>query len=581
MINKVIFTFIFTQIINSLYGQNNFSLRFYGNGSDDIDRVKISIDNPERPMDVGSGDFTVEFWMRAFISENNGTVTTGNDGWITGNIIFDRDIFGSGDYGDYGISIGNNSGSGILAFGVNNGSSGQTIIGSQDVADGIWHHVAVTRRYSDGLFRIYVDGQLDTEGNGPTGNISYRDGRSKAYTNDPFLVLGAEKHDAGSLYPSYSGWLDEIRLSTILRYNSNFTLPNQPFTTDGNTVGLYHLDEGSGDVVNDISLATGGPSNGIRRYGGSPAGPVWSTETPFGGVNESLVVGDIPDQSVLEGSVFMDIVLDNYVSDPDHSDSLLVWSYSGNSELMVSIDADRIARVGIPDTNWNGSEMITFSVTDPGGLWDSDSARFTVTGVNDPPRILSNFPNPIEFDALESFIFDLDSCVADVDDPIELLVWKVFDSSAMGVYINQTTHLCSVYYKQRENNVSDTLAFTVTDTDLASDTIANIIVKVNVNNTAVWEGENLDIPIEFELGQNYPNPFNSTTRITFGLPRQLGVRIEIYNTAGQRIKVIFDDTLQVGRYECVIDLSELASGIYFYSMKADGFKEVRKMLQLK
>jgi hypothetical protein len=581
MINKVIFTFIFTQIINSLYGQNNFSLRFYGNGSDDIDRVKISIDNPERPMDVGSGDFTVEFWMRAFISENNGTVTTGNDGWITGNIIFDRDIFGSGDYGDYGISIGNNSGSGILAFGVNNGSSGQTIIGSQDVADGIWHHVAVTRRYSDGLFRIYVDGQLDTEGNGPTGNISYRDGRSTAYTNDPFLVLGAEKHDAGSLYPSYSGWLDEIRLSTILRYNSNFTLPNQPFTTDGNTVGLYHLDEGSGDVVNDISLATGGPSNGIRRYGGSPAGPVWSTETPFGGVNESLVVGDIPDQSVLEGSVFMDIVLDNYVSDPDHSDSLLVWSYSGNSELMVSIDADRIARVGIPDTNWNGSEMITFSVTDPGGLWDSDSARFTVTGVNDPPRILSNFPNPIEFDALESFIFDLDSCVADVDDPIELLVWKVFDSSAMGVYINQTTHLCSVYYKQRENNVSDTLAFTVTDTDLASDTIANIIVKVNVNNTAVWEGENLDIPIEFELGQNYPNPFNSTTRITFGLPRQLGVRIEIYNTAGQRIKVIFDDTLQVGRYECVIDLSELASGIYFYSMKADGFKEVRKMLQLK
>ena len=44
--------------------------------------------------------------------------------------------------------------------------------------------------------------------------------------SDPFLVIGAEKHDAGSLYPSYRGWIDEVRLSTVRRYTgSGFTRP--------------------------------------------------------------------------------------------------------------------------------------------------------------------------------------------------------------------------------------------------------------------------------------------------------------------------------------------------------------------
>jgi hypothetical protein len=43
-------------------GAAGWALRFCGNGFGDIDRVKISIDAPPRPADVGVGDFTVEFW---------------------------------------------------------------------------------------------------------------------------------------------------------------------------------------------------------------------------------------------------------------------------------------------------------------------------------------------------------------------------------------------------------------------------------------------------------------------------------------------------------------------------------------
>jgi hypothetical protein len=51
--------------------------------------------------------------------------------------------------------------------------------------------------------------------------------------------------------------------------------------TDARTLGLYHFDAGSGNKILDSSNASGGPSNGKRKFGGSPARPVWSSDTPF------------------------------------------------------------------------------------------------------------------------------------------------------------------------------------------------------------------------------------------------------------------------------------------------------------
>jgi glucose/arabinose dehydrogenase len=252
------------------------SLRFFGNGEGGIDRVKIRID-PATPADVGATDFTLEWWMRALPGENaSGDVACdANDGWILGNIIFDRDIFGNGEHGDFGVSLTD----GRIAFGVSADGAGNTICGATDVADGVWHHVAVTRRKSDGWLRIYVDGVLDAEGAGNVGankDVSYLNGRSTDHDNDPFLVIGAEKHDAGPEYPSYRGWIDEVRLSTVQRYTkTRFTRPFGAFTTDASTAALYHLDEGAGESVGD---ASGGGSHGAREYGGSPAGPEWSSQ---------------------------------------------------------------------------------------------------------------------------------------------------------------------------------------------------------------------------------------------------------------------------------------------------------------
>jgi len=100
-------------------------------------------------------------------------------------------------------------------------------------------------------------------------------------------------------------------------------------------------------------------------------------------------VSDIPDQTVCRGEPFGTFDLDDYVTDIDHAKEQLNWSYSGNSDLSVTIDpSTHLATVTYPG-DWSGSETITFRATDPGDLWGEDSATFTVvSGPPDPPTNL-------------------------------------------------------------------------------------------------------------------------------------------------------------------------------------------------
>ena len=291
MKRSFLFIFLVPALVISLWmgGKNapaaqaqtlGYSLRFYGHGVDDIDRVKIKIDSPAVPADVGLL-FTIEFWLKASLADNaSADCVPGGVHWTNGNIIIDRDIYGAGDYGDFGISLAN----GKIAFGVASRTRAQTICGATNIADNNWHHVAVTRNYTTGLMKIYVDGHPDGSGIGPLGNLTYRNLRPTSYPNsDPFLVFGAEKHDSGAEFPSFNGFLDEVRISRNIRYLRDFVRPTAPFKADSNTVALYHFDEGpAGDctgAILDSSLL--GTSDGFCQFGGvAPAGPIYAADTP-------------------------------------------------------------------------------------------------------------------------------------------------------------------------------------------------------------------------------------------------------------------------------------------------------------
>jgi hypothetical protein len=254
------------------------SLRFHGNPSAEVDRIKVPID-PQVAADLG-GDLTIEFWLKTEPGANPATsCQAGSDGWTYGNVILDRDVFGNGDYGEYGVSLSG----GRIAFGVGRGGKQQTICGLIDVADGRWHHVALTRRFADGVMRIYVDGTESAQGVGPAGDISYRDGRPTGLSTDPFLLIGAAKSDEGLGTHGYSGALDELRLSSSIRYTTPFDRPIAPFTADAGTALLFHFDEGpAGPCVSSILDTSGRATHGQCRHGGSATpGPIYEADAPF------------------------------------------------------------------------------------------------------------------------------------------------------------------------------------------------------------------------------------------------------------------------------------------------------------
>ena len=121
-------------------------------------------------------------------------------------------------------------------------------------------------------------------------------------------------------------------------------------------------------------------------------------------VNDGPVVTNIPDQTIAEGETFLTINLDDYVSDVDNVDAEMTWTYSGTTELTVSIDVNRVATITIPDVDWNGAETITFRATDPGTLYAEDAATFTVTAGNDGP-VVTDIPNQT-IDEGQTFTYD-------------------------------------------------------------------------------------------------------------------------------------------------------------------------------
>ena len=87
-----------------------------------------------------------------------------------------------------------------------------------------------------------------------------------------------------------------------------------------------------------------------------------------------------------------------------------------------------------------------------------------------------------------------------------------------------------------------------------------------------------DLPLSFMLDQNYPNPFNPSTTITYQVPNPAEVELSIYNLLGQKVATLVSKKQPAGQYQVEWDASGLASGIYYYMIKAGEFRQVKKMV---
>ena len=88
-------------------------------------------------------------------------------------------------------------------------------------------------------------------------------------------------------------------------------------------------------------------------------------------------------------------------------------------------------------------------------------------------------------------------------------------------------------------------------------------------------------PADFQLGQNFPNPFNPLTRIPYDVLRRGRVEVIVYDALGRIVTQLVNEEKLPGNYIAVWNASTMASGIYFYSLKAMGIVQSRKMILIK
>ncbi len=152
--------------------------------------------------DFGTGDFTVEFWMRASPA---GTYVT---------VVGTQTIAGNSTAGIWRASNRFNSNNGIYF----NYTTGSTFVDitftTTNYNDNAWHHVAFTR--ASGTLRAFVDGTQ--VGSNQTVTQSLSSGQR--------LAVGWNAQDSAF----YTGYIDDLRITRgYARYTSNFTAPTAAF----------------------------------------------------------------------------------------------------------------------------------------------------------------------------------------------------------------------------------------------------------------------------------------------------------------------------------------------------------------
>jgi hypothetical protein len=87
-----------------------------------------------------------------------------------------------------------------------------------------------------------------------------------------------------------------------------------------------------------------------------------------------------------------------------------------------------------------------------------------------------------------------------------------------------------------------------------------------------------NVPASFGLEQNYPNPFNPSTTIRFNMPQSGFTTLKVSDLLGREVVTVVNGYLTAGQHTISFNASQLASGVYYYTLTCGAFQQTKKLM---
>lgn len=358
---------------------------------------------------------------------------------------------------------------------------------------------------------------------------------------DYYVMQNVDKSD--STFVTLGKWTgeqpwSEVNLDTafnMLDSTIGFTENKIPWDSLGNPQKIYILGyiasgEWAGELVGSIPNAT---RDVVGTYASWPAQSLeggdgdknadgkfnhWFSMHIEDGIspmleNDPPQTTAIDSQAINEGESFVTFDLDTCIYDDLTPDADIIWSFSGQLDLQVSIAMDHITTITIPNDQWNGSETITFIGTDQSGETASVSGTFSVSGDNQMPLAGNDTSETVEDTPLSLNLLLNDS---DPDTLDNLKVDQVFASANSSVEITADS---TILYTSNLNFFGDdTFEYVVTDQNGGRDTATVTVTVTPVNDPPQASADeartNVNAAVTLDVMSNDSDPENDPITIS-------------------------------------------------------------------
>ncbi|GAA3515822.1 hypothetical protein GCM10022393_32260 [Aquimarina addita] len=282
--------------------------------------------------------------------------------------------------------------------------------------------------------------------------------------------------------------------------------------------------------------------------------------------NDPPTTSGLGDQNLIEDFTNYTIDLTNLFDDAETDDDDLIYSVSGNTNIGISIDANGIATISsIP--NFSGTETITFTAEDEGGLTIGTTANFIVAEEDDIPIITGDTEGSVTEDEAPMLIStgDLDAVGGDAgeDEFIPETLTGIYGTLSITINGDWEYNAVNSQNAIQELNTGDTIIDSFTTTNADNVTTETVVITIHGVDDQALSVDDLDT--ELSSIHIFPNPTSGILNINTTVKKVI-----LHNYLGKKVMETHRNTFNV---------ASLASGIYFVSIETEKGIGIQKLIK--